>query len=303
MTIIGWNDGYAVENFPEGHQPPAPGAWIVRNSWGARYGKDGYFFLSYYDQTIIAPESFDFVVSGSRSDMTAVDIIGYDYMPVGDISSVQMKEGTALANVFTIGADSVISDVSVLTADMNTDVTVAVYLLDGDAQSPVDGVMLDTVTQTMLYGGYHRIELNQNFYVPAGSRISVVQVQRVREGDRTLYAVPYTTATNEKYMLVQNVLETEESYRTRSWGEGRIGQGESFVRLDDGQWADWAEIIGELQDSSEISTYLSYDNLNIKLYAYMMDEVEANHRLGETVAFNGVRAQVCDDCGYTVVSQ
>ncbi len=303
VTIIGWDDSYAVENFPKSHQPPAPGAWIVRNSWGSRYGMDGYFFLSYYDQTIIAPESFDFVVSGSRSDMTAVDIIGYDYMPVGEISSVQMKEGTALANIFTIAADCVISDISILTADMNTDVTVAVYLLDGDAESPVDGVMLDTVTQTMRYGGYHRIELNQNFHVPAGARVSVVQAQRVREGEKTLYAVPYTTATNEKYMLVQNVLVTEESYRTRSWGEGRIGRGESFVRLDGGQWADWAEIVRELQDSSEISTYLSYDNLNIKLYAYMMDEVAANHRLGEAVAFNGVKAQICDDCGYTVVSQ
>lgn len=303
VTIIGWDDGYAVENFPEGHQPPAPGAWIVRNSWGARYGKEGCFFLSYYDQTINSPESFDYVVSGSRSAMTAVDIIGYDYMPVSGISSVRMKQGTALSNVFTMGENSVISDVSILTADMNTDVTVAVYLLDEDAGSPVDGVMLDTVTQTLLYGGYHRIELNQNFYVPAGARVSVVQAQRVQEGDKTLYAVPYTTATNEKYMLVQNVLETEDDYRMRSWGEGRIGEGESFVRLDGGQWVDWAEIVAELQDSSEISTYLSYDNLNIKLYAYLMDEVAANHRLSGEVRFNGVKAQICDDCGYAVVSQ
>lgn len=303
VTIIGWDDLYPVENFPASHRPPAPGAWIVRNSWGARYGKEGYFFLSYYDQTVSSPESFDYVVSGSRSDMSAVDIIGYDYMPVSGISSVQMKEGTALSNVFTMGESSVISDVSILTADMNTEVTVAVYLLDEDAQSPVDGVMLDTVTQTLLYGGYHRIELNQNFHVPAGSRISVVQAQRVREEDKTLYAVPYTTAANEKFMIVQNVMETEDQYRMRSWGEGRIGKGESFVRLDGGQWVDWAEIVAELQDSSEISTYLSYDNLNIKLYAYLMDEVAANHRLGDAVRFNGAKAQICGDCGYTVVSQ
>lgn len=36
VTIIGWDDNYAVENFNEEHRPKEKGAWIIKNSWGER---------------------------------------------------------------------------------------------------------------------------------------------------------------------------------------------------------------------------------------------------------------------------
>lgn len=34
VAIIGWDDEYSLDNFNDGAKPDAPGAWIVRNSWG-----------------------------------------------------------------------------------------------------------------------------------------------------------------------------------------------------------------------------------------------------------------------------
>ena len=302
VTIIGWDDSFAASNFLEGHQPPADGAWIVRNSWGEGYGNDGYFYLSYYDKTICAPESFEFVVSDLGKRTMQVDIMGYDYMQAVTVPSVHLDERTGIANIFELKTDSVIRYVSVLTADIDTDVNVGVYLLHEDAKSPTDGVMLDFVSTNYLYAGYHRIDLNYDFAIPAGSRISIVQQQRVHTDQGRQYVVPYTAAPNRKYMELQNLFALSEDYQTKVWTEGCIGKGESFVSLD-GEWKDWNDVIAALQDASTAATYMSYDNLSMKLYAYPKDEVIALHEMGRVIDFNGASIRICEDCGYTLVEQ
>lgn len=36
ISIIGWDDNYSIDNFPEDAKPTSNGAWIVRNSWGIK---------------------------------------------------------------------------------------------------------------------------------------------------------------------------------------------------------------------------------------------------------------------------
>ena len=54
ISIVGWDDNYSKENFktPEGYIPEEDGAYIVLNSWGADWGYDGYFYISYEDQNV-----------------------------------------------------------------------------------------------------------------------------------------------------------------------------------------------------------------------------------------------------------
>ena len=50
ILIIGWDDGYSAQNFVKA--PPGDGAWLCRNSWGEGTGEGGYFYLSFYDETL-----------------------------------------------------------------------------------------------------------------------------------------------------------------------------------------------------------------------------------------------------------
>lgn len=66
VLIIGWDDEYSSSNF--GVTPEGDGAWLCKNSWGTSSGKEGCFYLSYYDETVDVSNAAAYEVAAPGDD-------------------------------------------------------------------------------------------------------------------------------------------------------------------------------------------------------------------------------------------
>jgi len=300
VTVVGWDDTFSAENWPEDRRPPADGAWIVRNSWGTDWGNDGYFLLSYYDKTLCGLGTFEYVVDDTSRRMDFLSILAYDHMPAEIISSTLFSAPVYAANVFAVDTDSVLQYVSALTGDLDTTVTASIYLLNKDASLPTDGILLDSITETFRYAGYHRLELNSNLLLPKESRISVVVMESVPVTAGNKYALVNTSSLNKNGMEAYNKLNESKGNKLQRYCVGIVNPGESFISLGNGEWTDWSEAVAKI-GSVGANVNMAYDNLPVKAYVYPLTEVEKIHDLSRKIPTIGGEAAICPEDGYLLL--
>ena len=251
VTIVGWDDSFPAGNFTEGHQPPADGAWLVKNSYGSGWGTDGYFWLSYYDQSLDWALSVEIVPEENSPQY----ILQYDYMTAEILLSMLLDQQVALANVFDIKTDMQLESTCVLTGELNTEVRISVYQLNENPVSPVDGTLIAQADAAALYAGYHLIPLEKPVSVQKGTRISVVAEQKTE-----------SEAGGKAVLVISgNRGEAPENEMQSSYYRGIIHSGESFIRFGDDSWTDWKGIT-ETLSRYEDCEHIVFDNLPLKLY-------------------------------------
>ncbi len=300
VCIVGWDDTFPASSFREGYQPPADGVWIVKNSWGAEWGNEGYFYLSYYDQTLCGIESFEFLDDADAKKLERYGILQYDYMPADVISSTLFDAPVYAAAVYKVDEDAALQYVSTMTGDLNATVTANIYLVDDGAESPADGRLLESFTQTFTYAGYHRISLPENLVLPEGATVGITVLQRVPTAEGTKYALVNTYSPGEKAPETYAELHREdENNSLTNYCVGVVNPGENYVSFEGGRWLDWRDAIDSFASKGDC-VYMAYDNLPIKGYVYPLNDVIKAHELDVWVPSAGGTVAICQDCGYVL---
>lgn len=230
VTVVGWDDNYAVTNFKSRYRPSKPGAWLVKNSWGSSECLNGYFWLSYYDSSVLQdPAAFyefdtvnnydhNYQYDGSGnfvSEWTDSRVSTVDYTTSG-IQYSGISGGGYEANVFTSQQSETVQAVSFFT--MNKDVNYEVNVYKNVTSTPTTGELQSAATTsgTLTNAGYHTISLNSPVQVASGEKFAV--------------SVKLSGSSNVTFMV---------DYSDYEWGfTNNASSGQSYYSKNGTTWTD-----------------------------------------------------------------
>ncbi len=185
VLIIGWDDDYDASNFRL--KPDGNGAWLCKNSWGTSSGNNGYFYLSYYDETIAVSNAVAYdAVAPSDPDW-------YDnnYQTAGFLSKVVSCLDDSLNTVYAYSSsanpygmlyeavsDETLSAIGLMSIDMYQQYQLYIYVNPEDVDDSItfEGQDTPVVDQKIsaISGGYHTFELDEPVELSKGDKFLIL---------------------------------------------------------------------------------------------------------------------------------
>lgn len=198
VTIVGWDD--SINHYVK--DAPAPGAWLIANSYGTERNDKGYYWVSYYDTSLTEFYTFEGVCGDTYETAFQYDGFGWD-------NAYSSEQEIQIANIFTSDSIQRLEAVSFYTLAKNQPYTVDVYRnLQGSYPKSGEWVSSCSVSGTLKHAGYHTVPLAEPIAVAAGEKFSVVVTYNPvegmtyvpTEGDDVLeYGVYYNSNKGQSY--------------------------------------------------------------------------------------------------------
>ena len=306
VTAIGYDDDFPKEYFndPKGNIK-GNGAFIMKNSWGSKdsydpFGNngDGFFYVSYYDQSVRSAVTVDFKLS--KPGVSGEEKLSFSFEHLYDVMTAPWYEeciydDASYSNVFHCDNDQKLVSVATLCGHPNNRIKYDVYILNDGYTSPTDGVLVSSKTVKEKMAGYHNVDLDEPLYLKKGTSFSVVVTAEREDGTKTILfkndinekkGLESYEDDRDKYIAVHGTDEGFVPYNT--WfSRAVVNKGESFV-YSDGDWFDWSDIVDVMHtcgvdpDSSITSPAELTDFDNFSIHAYTESAYfSTDHRIAE----------------------
>ena len=266
VTVVGWDDSIPASAFKTA--PAGDGAWLIKNSWGEDSRDNGYFWLSYYDKSIMSDGvAYDYTVDGA--DDYYDTLYSYD----GGNSSSWFGYGLSTmygANVFTAEDASNITGAAVYTSK-GMDIELSVYTGLKDKTNPTSGTKAATaIKENVGYEGYYSLQFDSSVKVQKGDTFAIVAKITNNSGSAMIYSEYSYDMNGLTYTLNAN-------------------KGESYFTYNpDLFWNDCKD----------------NDVNNMMIKAYAVNAECAEHKYGDwitdtaaTCTTDGAKHRVCKKCG------
>lgn len=169
IAVVGWDDHFSKDNFNAQSQPQNDGAWIVKNSWGEEWGDNGYFYISYEDQSLC-----DFTAVETTSSTTYDNNYYYDGSSSYGAGYPLEKGDQAIQYFTSLISKETLKAIQLTTLSPNALYKIMIYknpknIKRLNAETPV-------VTQTFsaLYEGIYTVDLDKSISLTKGSKFAIV---------------------------------------------------------------------------------------------------------------------------------